>query len=95
MADTIGCARRHHGTNGSHLTQIERDIGKLDEKEGRTPSDEQKIKCLKELANEHDRDFEQRHVQVLNFIKADDKTALDLEETVFEEHVNHVLDIIK
>ena len=74
---------------------MEKDITKLEEKEGLTPSDLRKIKCLKELAKEHDREFEQRHVEVLNLIKADDTAALDSEETVFDERVNCVLEIIE
>ena len=77
------------------LTRIERNIIKLQEKEGLTPSDLRKIKCLKELAKEHDRDVEHRCLEVLNFIEAEDKVSLDLEEAVFDEHVNHVSDIIK
>ena len=77
----------------SRLTWIKRDIVKLEDKEGLTYSDQRKIKRLKEKAKEHDRDFEQRHV--LNFIKTEDKAALDLEEAVFDEHVNYVSDIIE
>ena len=50
---------------------------------------------MKELAKEHDRDFEQHRVEVLNFIEAEHKAALDLEEAVFDEYVKRVLDIIK
>ena len=37
-----------------YLTRMENDIGKLEEKDGLIPSDERKIKCLKELAKDHD-----------------------------------------
>ena len=60
----------------SCLIQIVKDISNLEEKEGLTPSDKRKIKHLKELAKEHDRDFEQCHVEVLNFIKSDEKAVL-------------------
>ena len=54
-----------------------------------------KIKQLKELAKEHDREFEQRHVIVFNFIEAEDKSALESEEAVFDEHVDWVSESIK
>ena len=54
-----------------HLTQIEKDIVNLEEKVGLTPSDLRAIKCLKELAKERDHNFEQRRLEVLNFIKAE------------------------
>ena len=57
--------------------------------------DQRKIKCLNEQAKEHNHDFEQRHVDVLNFIKTEDQAALDSEEAVFNEHVNCISDIIK
>ena len=40
------------------LMHMEKDISKFEEKEELTPSDEKKIRCLKELAKEHDREFE-------------------------------------
>ena len=42
----------------SQLTRMEKDIGILHEKKGLTPSDERKIKRLKELAKEHDSEFD-------------------------------------
>ena len=57
--------------------------------------DLRKIKRLKELAKEHDHEFKQRHIEVLNFIKAEDKAALDSVEAVLDEHVNRVSEIIK
>ena len=72
MADicTTASAKRRCGTVSSRLTWIERDIVKLKEKEELAPSDQRKIKHLKELAKEQSREFEQRHVEVLNFIEA-------------------------
>ena len=72
----------------ARLTRMGKSIGKLEEKEGLTPSDERKIKRQKELAKDHDRDFEQRHVEVLNFNEAEDKAALESSEAVFDEHVH-------
>ena len=73
---------------------MEKDIGRLDEKEELTLSDG-KIRHLKELAKEHDCEFEEHHVEVLNFITAEDTAALESEEAVFDEHVDHVTEIIK
>ena len=95
MADMIASARRQWGTVCSYLTQMEKDIGKLEEKEGLTPSDKRKIKHFKEQAMEHDRDFEQCHLEVLNFIEAEDKAALDSEEAIFDEHMDRVTEIIE
>ena len=47
-----------------------------------------KIRRLKELAKEHDREFEERHVEVLNFIAAEDTAALETEGAIFDEHVD-------
>ena len=77
------------------LTRMEKDIGKLEEKEELLPWDERKVKRLKELTKEHDREFEQRYVEVLNFIEAEDKAALDSEEAVFDEDVGRVWELIE
>ena len=77
MADTITSAKWRQGTVRASLTRMEKDINKLEEKKGLTPLNERKIEQLKELSKEHDRDFEERHVEVLNLIEAEDKAALD------------------
>ena len=59
------------------LTWIEWDIVKLEDKERLIPSDKRKIKRKKEQAKEHDCDFEQRYVDILNFIEAEDKAVLN------------------
>ena len=59
------------------------------------PSDERKIKRLIELTKDHDREFEQRHVEVLDFYKEEDIDAISSEETIFEEHVDRVTDLIE
>ena len=50
-----------------------------------TPSNQRKIKHLKERVKdkEHDRDFEQCHIEALSFIEAQDKAALHSGEAVF------------
>ena len=78
MVDTIASAKRRRGTVRACLTRMEKNIGKLEEKEGLTPSNQRKVKCLKELAKEHDGDFEQRHVEVLDFIKAEDTVNAEI-----------------
>ena len=62
MTNMIASAKIRWGMVRAHLTLMEKDIGKLEEKEELTPSDGEKIRRLKELAKEHHREFEQRHV---------------------------------
>ena len=87
MADTIASARRHRGAVCSRLTQIKRDIVKLED-QGLTPFDQRKIKHLKEQAKEM--------TVILSNVsfEAEYKAALDSEEAFFDEHVNCVSDII-
>ena len=82
MADTIASAKKRRGRVRAHLTRMEKDSGKLEEKEELTPLNGKKIRRLKELAKEHDREFEERHVEVLNFIEAEDTAALESEKAV-------------
>ena len=95
MADTIANVRRRRGTVRGRLTRIERDISSLEDKETLTPSEQRKIKRLKDQVEEHDQEFEKRHMEVLDFIEEEDQAALDSEEKVFDEHVNRVTDIIE
>ena len=69
MADTIANVRRRRGTVRGRLTLIERDISYLEEKETLTPSDQRKIKHLKDQVKEHDQEFQKRHIEVLEFIE--------------------------
>ena len=46
------------------------------------PSDQRKIKRLMEQIKEDEKEFEQRHLEVLNFIKEEDQETLHAEETV-------------
>ena len=48
-----------------------------------------------EQLKEDDSSFEQRHLEVLNFIDADDQDTLTLEEAVFDEHVNRVEELVE
>ena len=95
MADTIASAKRRQGTVRTCLTQTKKDMGKLEGKEKLTLLDGKKITHLKELAKEHDREFEQCHVEVLNFIAAEDRAALESEEAIFNEHMDRITEIIE
>ena len=64
MTNMIASAKRRRGTVCAHLTGMEKDISKLEEKKELTPLDGEKIRRLKELAKEHDREFEERHIHV-------------------------------
>ena len=76
---------------GRHcLTWMEKIITKLEEKKDLAPSDERKINRFKELPKEHDHEFEQSHIKVLDFIEAEEKATLDSKQTVFDEHVDRV-----
>ena len=70
-------------------------VAALEGKEEITPSDLRKAKQLREQVNEIDRDYEARHMEVLNLIEAEDKDTLDVEEEVFNKHINHVADILE
>ena len=67
----------------------------MEEKEELTPSDGKKIRRLKELAKDHDRSFKKHHVEVLNFIAAEDSAALETEEAIFDEHVDRVTEFFQ
>ena len=92
---TITSARRHRGALRGRLTQIEKEITKLEGKTMLGPSEQRKIKCLLEQVREGDKEFEQRHLEVLDFIKEEDQEALDAEETISDEHGNHVMEIVE
>ena len=61
----------------ARLTRIERNVATLEEKESLAPPDQRKVKRLKEQFKEIDRDFEQQHLEVLNFIESEDRTTLN------------------
>ena len=85
-------ALRHHGRSPD---SDGKDIGKLEEKEELTPSDGKKIRRIKELAEQFDCEFEGHHVEVVDFIVAEDTAALESEEAVFDEHVDRVTEFIE
>ena len=44
---------------------------------------------------DNDIEFEQRHLEVLNFVKEDNQDTVDQEEAIFNEHVNRVAELIE
>ena len=92
---TITSARRRRGALRGRLTRIEKEIAKLEGKTTLGPSEQRKIKRLLEQVREDDKEFEQRHLEVLDFIKEEDQEALDAEETISDEHGNRVLEIVE
>ena len=67
----------------------------MDGKETLGTSDKRKIKRLLEQVKDDDREFEERHLDVLNHIKEDNQEALDAEEVVYDAHGSHVMEIIE
>ena len=92
---TIASARRRRGILRGRLTRIERDIANLEEKEGLAHQDQRKIERLMEQIKENDGEFEQRHLDVLNFIEEEDADTLNKEETVFDKHVDIVAELME
>ena len=82
MAEIAG-ARRRRGAVRGRLTRIEKDLAKV---EGKVtlgplgPSDKRKIKRLLEQVKEDDKEFEERHLDVLNYIDEEDLNTIDAEE---------------
>ena len=96
MSETsIKTARRRRGAVRARHTRVERAIAKLEGKSELAGNDQQKIKCLLEQVKEDDREFQQRHLEVLDFIKEEDQDSLDAEETVCDEHGNRVMELLE
>ena len=92
---TIASARRRRGILRGRLTRIERDIANLEEKEGLAHQDQRKVERLMEQIKENDAEFEQRHLDVLDFIEEEDADTLTKEETVFDKHVDIVAELME
>ena len=75
------------------LLESKRDIAKLEGKTELVPSDQRKIKRLMEQVKEDDKEFEERHLEVINFIHEGDQDSLDAEESVSDEHGNRVMEL--
>ena len=81
-------ARRRRGIVRGRLTRIGKDIAILEGQEEFTPDDRRVVEHLLEQLKDNDSIFEQRHMEVLNFIEEEDQEALSQEEAVFDEHVS-------
>ena len=79
----------------ARLTWVERDIAKLEGKSELASSDQQKIKRLLEQVKEDDKEFEQRHLEVLDFIDEEDQDSLEAEESVCDEHGNRIMELLE
>ena len=95
MTETIEATRRRRGAARGRLTRIERDVAGLEAKEELEPSDLRKVNRFREQVKEIDRDYEERHLEVLNMVENEDQDTLALEEEVFDKHVNRVADILE
>ena len=77
------------------LTRIGKDIAVLECQEELTFDDRRMVEHLLEQLKDNDSTFEQRHVEVLNFIEEEDQEALNQEEAVFDEHVDRVAELTR
>lgn len=77
----------------ARLTRIEREFVSLEKKEVLAPPDQSKLERLLQQVKENDTEFEERHLDVLNFIEEGDEETLGKEETIYDEHVNRVVDL--
>ena len=80
-------ARRHCGTTRSRLTKVEKDVIQLEQKVQNADlesSDQKKIKRLREEMMKYDRDFEERHLEVLDSIDESATDTLEAEKRVFD-----------
>ena len=84
----VKAARRCRGAMRSRLTRVEKDLVKLEGKTDLVSSDLRKIKRLQEQVKEDDKEFEQRHLEVLDLIDERDRDTLEAEEKVFDQHGN-------
>ena len=94
-ATAIKTARRRRGAVRARLNRVERDIAKLEGKSELAASDQRKIKRLLEQVKADDKEFEQRHLEVLDLIDDEDQESLDVEESVCDEHGNRVMDLLE
>ena len=75
--ESIKTVRRRRGGVRACLTWVKRDTAKLEGKSELASNDEWKIKRLLEQVKKDDKDFEQRHLEVLNFIDEEDQDSLE------------------
>ena len=67
----------------------------MEEKEDLILSDRNNFGRIKELAKQFNCEFEECHIEVVNFSVAEDTAALESEEAVFDEHMDCVEEFIK
>ena len=91
----IASARRRRGLVCGRLISIEKDIAKVEGKETLGPSDKWKIKRFFEQVKDSDKEFEERHIEVLNYINKEDQGALNEKEEVYDAHGSRVMEIIE
>ena len=89
----ITIARRRRSALRSRLTRIEKDITRLESKMTLRPSDHRRIKRLLEQVKENDREFMERHLEVLNFIEEEDRETLEAEEKAYDAHGSRVMEL--
>ena len=90
---TITTARRRRGAVSGRFTRTEKDIARLEGKMTLGPSDQRRIKRLLEQVKEDDKEFEERHLEVLNFVKEEDREMLEAEEKAYDTHGNRVMEL--
>ena len=96
MSETsIKTARKRQGAVLAHLTWAERDIAKLEVKSELASSDQRKIKRLLDQVKEDDKEFEQWHLKVLDFMDEEDQDSLEAEESICDEHGNRVMELLE
>ena len=92
---TITTARRCRDTVSGHLTRVEKDITGLEGKATLGPSDQRRIKHHLDQVKEDDKEFEKRHLEVLNFVREEDCESLEAEEKAYDAHNNRVMEVRK
>ena len=55
--------------------------------------DQWRIKCLQEQVKEDDKEFGEHHLEVVNFIKEEDRETLEMEENAYYAHGSHVMEL--
>ena len=94
----IRAARSRRGMVRSRLTRVDKDIEKLQEKVQAADlesSDQRKIKRLIEQVNEYDKEFEQRHLEVMDLLDGTDQETMEAEDKIFEQHCNRIMDLLE
>ena len=86
---TISTARRLRGAVRSRLTSIQKAIAKLESKMTLGSNDQRRIRRLLEQVKVDDRELEERHLEVLNFIEEEDRETLE----AYDVHGSRVIEL--